>query len=79
MIFATFVAHAENHGMRVLGSIVLSFLAIVTSLLILVSSTCVFASGMSWGLRIIGLIFALLFLAVTIALVKQIVAMNRNQ
>jgi hypothetical protein len=64
--------------MRVLGSIVLSFLAIVTSLLILVSSTCVFASGMSWGLRIIGLIFALIFLAVTIALVKQIVAMNRN-
>jgi hypothetical protein len=64
--------------MKVLGIVVMSFLAIVTSLLFLASSTCVVASGAPVGLRILGAVIAVLFLTATVALVKQIARTNRK-
>jgi hypothetical protein len=67
-----------NVGMKILGAIAMSFLAIVTSLLVLLSSTCVVARGAPVGLRILGVVFAVLFLTATVALVKQIARTSRK-
>lgn len=64
--------------MKILGIIAMSFLAIIMSLLFLLSSTCVVASGAPPALRILGAAFAVLFLTATIALVKQIARTNRE-
>jgi hypothetical protein len=72
------VVRNEDQGMKILGTIVISFLAIVTSLLVLLSSTCVVARGVDVGMRIWGAIFAALFLVATVALFKQIARTIRN-
>jgi hypothetical protein len=67
-----------NVEMKVLATIVMSLLAIVTSLLVLLSSTCVVVRGAPVGFRILGAVFAVLFLTATVVLVKQIVRTNRK-
>jgi hypothetical protein len=64
--------------MKILGIIAMSFLAIITSLLFLLSSTCVVAIRAQPVLGILGAIFAVLFLTATVALVKQIVKTSRE-
>jgi hypothetical protein len=72
------VSGNEDQAMKILSIIATSFLAIITSLLFLLSSTCVVASGAPVGLRILGAVCAVLFLLATIALIKQIAQTNRK-
>ena len=65
--------------MKALGIVALSFLAIITSLLFLGSSTCVVSTYVPIGLRILGALFACLFLSGTIGLVKKIGRINRDE
>jgi hypothetical protein len=62
--------------MRILAIAAMGFLAIIKSLLFLLSSTCAVVSNATIGLRILGAVFAVLFLWATVALVKQIAETN---
>ncbi len=58
--------------MKILAIIRLSSLAIIRSLLFLLSSTCAVVSDISWGVRVLGVLFAIPFLGLTIFLIKRI-------
>lgn len=65
--------------MKVLGIIVLSIAAILSAILFLLSSMCAVASAAGIGLHILGVIWALLFLAGAIGAVKLIVSLSRDK
>jgi hypothetical protein len=64
--------------MRILGTIALCFLTILSALLFLLSSTCVVASGVPGVLRILGLVLAVAFGFAALATIKAIATINRN-
>jgi len=64
--------------MKILAIVGMSFLAIITSLLFLLSSTCIVAGLRQPALMVLGAVFAALFLFATVALVKQIARTSRE-